>query len=144
GGIGKTQLALQVAWRIADSFADGVVFGGLATISDPAMVVPTINHALKIADQGGQDSLDLLCGALATKRMLLILDNFEQVIAATPQLVQLLAAAPRLTLLITSREALRIRDELVYAVPPLALPGLAADDPAASLESEAVQLFVRR
>jgi predicted ATPase/class 3 adenylate cyclase len=127
GGTGKTRLALQSAADLVDEFPGGVFFVELAPIADPGLVVPAIAQAVGINEAGGQS----LPGYLADRTLLLLLDNFEQVLGAAPAVAELIASAPGLALLATSREPLRISGEHVFPVPPL------ADD-------EAIELFVER
>ncbi|OLE34685.1 MAG: hypothetical protein AUG45_03795 [Ktedonobacter sp. 13_1_20CM_3_54_15] len=122
GGTGKTRLGLQVAAELCDLFPDGVYFVNLALINDPAFVVPAIAQTLGLRQVAGQFLLERLKGELQQKQLLLVLDNFEQIVSAAPQLVDLLAACPSLKLLVTSREVLRVRSEHEFAVPPLAVP----------------------
>ncbi len=122
GGVGKTRLGLQVATELVDDFADGVCFVPLAPISDPDLVVPTLARVLGLQEAGDQLLLDLLKASLQDKRLLVLLDNFEQVLAAVPWLADLLADCPQLTILVTSRAVLHIRGEHVFPVPSLALP----------------------
>jgi predicted ATPase/class 3 adenylate cyclase/DNA-binding CsgD family transcriptional regulator len=124
GGTGKTRLGLQVAAELSDLFPDRVYFVNLAPISDPEFVVPTIAQTLGLREGAGQSLLDRLQEELQQQQMLLMLDNFEQVVSAAPQLVDLLATCPKLKLLVTSREMLHVRAEHEFAVPPLALPDL--------------------
>jgi predicted ATPase/DNA-binding XRE family transcriptional regulator len=121
-GIGKTRLAQQVATELGKSFADGAVFIPLAAISDPDLAIAAIAQVLEIGELPGQTMLERLQAALRDKHMLLVLDNFEQVLKAALQLGELLAAAPRLNLLVTSRVALHLSGEQRFPVPPLALP----------------------
>lgn len=102
GGTGKTRLGLQVAAELGDLFPDGVYFVDLAPLSDPEFVVPTIAQTLGLREVAGQPLLERLKGELQQKQLLLLLDNFEQVVSAAPQLVDLLATCPRLKLLVTS------------------------------------------
>ncbi len=121
GGVGKTRLALASASEVQGSFSDGVCFVSLAPIQEPDLVLPTIVQVLGL--QGSTRSpLELLKATLRKQHLLLLLDNFEQVAAAAPLLIDLLAACSHLKLLVTSREVLRVRGERVFAVPPLALP----------------------
>ena len=122
GGTGKTRLALQVASELADVFVGGVFFVSLASISDPMLVLPTIGRALAIRDGVGQPALARLVEVLQQKQVLLLLDNFEQVVEAAPQVMELLTSCPQLKLLVTSREVLHVRSEREFAVQPLALP----------------------
>ena len=121
-GIGKTRLGRQVATQLRDAFADGVWLISLAPLRDPSLVLATITQTLGIAERTGVSLLERLTAYLRDRQMLLILDNFEHVLPAAPQLAALLAAAPQLQLLVTSRVALRLAGEQRYAVPALALP----------------------
>jgi predicted ATPase/class 3 adenylate cyclase len=145
GGTGKTRLALRVANEILEQFDDGVFFVPLASIRDARNVAPAIVHGLGLRDTGAKPALDALSEHLNPKKILLVLDNCEQVIEAAPDVGVLLAAAPMLKVLATSRERLRLSGEQSFAVPPLKVP--AADD-GIGLEQaskfEAVDLFVRR
>jgi predicted ATPase/DNA-binding XRE family transcriptional regulator len=144
-GTGKTRLALQVATYIATSFANGVVFVELAPITDPKLVVTSIAQALQIPETAGQSLMVTLQRSLRDKHLLLILDNFEQVVAAAPLLAELLATAPRLKMLLTSRVVVGIYGEHTFLVPPLALPDLRNLPPCDQvLQIEAVRLFVER
>jgi predicted ATPase/transcriptional regulator with XRE-family HTH domain len=150
GGVGKTRLALQAAAGLLDGFADGACFVALAPIGDPGLVFATAAQALGLDDPGGRPPLEAVAAHLRPRQLLLVLDNFEQVLGAGPALVELLAACPRLRVLATSRAALRVSGEHEYAVPPLALP--AAGGPAAPRggaaaavgRHDAVRLFVER
>jgi predicted ATPase/DNA-binding CsgD family transcriptional regulator len=124
GGVGKTRLGLEVVAELLNDYPDGVCFVPLATISDPELVVPTIAQALGIKEAGEQPVANLLQASLQDKRLLLLLDNFEQVTAAAPRLADLLADCPQLKILVTSRAVLHIRGEHEFPVPPLALPDL--------------------
>ena len=145
GGVGKTRLALQVAADLRPLYADGICFVPLAAISDPDLVIPTIAQTLGLLEMGDQSPADLLKTYLRDRALLLLLDNVEQVVAAAPHLASLLANSPRLTLLVTSRESLRIAGEQEFPVPPLALP-----NPARSLSTtelagyDAIALFLQR
>ncbi len=124
GGTGKTRLGVQVAAELTDSFASGVFFVNLAPVNDTALVVPTIAETLGMRAGAGQSPLERLREDLRQKQMLLLLDNFEQVVSAAGQVVDLLAACPRLKVLVTSREVLHVRAEHEFAVSPLPLPDL--------------------
>ena len=123
GGTGKTRLAIEAASTLVPEYKAGVFWVALASLRDPALVTETIAQTL-----GAQDGL---AEHIAEREILLLLDNLEQVIECAPELSQLLSACPNLTLLVTSRELLRIQGEVEYAVPPLAEP-------------EAVSLFCER
>jgi predicted ATPase len=114
GGTGKTRLALEAASSLVPEHKAGVFWVGLASLRDPALVSETIAQVL-----GAKDGL---ASHIAEREMLLLLDNLEQVIEAAPELSALLQSCPSLTLLVTSRELLRIQGEVEYAVPPLAEP----------------------
>jgi len=124
GGVGKTRLGLEVAADLLDDFPDGVCFVPLAPISDPDLVIPTIAKVLGIKEAGERPVADLLQAYVRDKHLLLLLDNFEQVLAAAPRLSNLLADCPQLKVLVTSRAVLHIRGEHEFPVPPLALPDL--------------------
>ena len=145
GGTGKTRLALQVASELGDVFVGGVFFVSLASINDPMLVMPTIARALGIRDSMGQPVFARLVEVLQQKRVLLLLDNFEQIVEAAPQLADLLSSCPQLKLLVTSREVLHVRSEHEFAVPPLALPDAAHLPKRAALaRTPAVALFLQR
>jgi predicted ATPase/transcriptional regulator with XRE-family HTH domain len=121
GGVGKTRLALHVAGDVARNFPDGAHFVPLAPITDPDLVAPTIARAVGLKGTEAPD-LEGLKRALRGSRMLLLLDNFEQVIAAAPRVADLLAWCPHVKALVTSREALDLRGERRMIVPPLQVP----------------------
>jgi predicted ATPase/class 3 adenylate cyclase len=145
GGTGKTRLALQVAADLSDLFPDGIYFVDLAPVSDPTLVIPIIAQALGLREEENLSPLQRLKGELRQKQILLLLDNFEQVIDAAAQVADLLVACPRLKMVVTSRSVLRIRAEREFAVPPLSLPETKqlADLPTLS-QYEAVALFIQR
>ncbi len=122
GGVGKTRLAIQVAADLASRFADGVPFVSLASLTDPHLVELTVARALGVSEADGQSIGERLLEYLRPRQLLLLLDNAEQLLSAAPLATRLLDAAPRLTLLVTTREPLRVRDERVVPVLPLALP----------------------
>jgi predicted ATPase len=146
GGIGKTRLAIQAATDQTDGFEDGVFFIDLATIRDSGSVLPAIARAIGLSDTGDEALLDELSGRLRAQHVLLLLDNFEQVTAAAPMAARLFHNCPRLKLLVTSREALHVSGEHLFAVPPLSLPGAARRPQSAEQlgRYEAIQLFVER
>ena len=123
GGSGKTRLALEAAASLVPEYKAGVFWVGLASLRDPGLVTQTIARTLGAKDGLGQH--------VGEREMLLLLDNLEQVIEASPELLGLLQECPNLTLLVTSRELLRVQGEVEYQVPPLA-------------EAEAVSLFCER
>jgi predicted ATPase/class 3 adenylate cyclase len=145
GGVGKTRLGLRVATDLLDDFASGVYFVPLAPISDPDLVVPTIAQALGIQEAGDRPLLEQLQEYLRDRHLLLLLDNFEQVLAAAPRLSDLLSGCPHLKILVTSRAVLHIRGEHEFPVPPLALPDCAHLPESEALSQYAsVALFLER
>jgi predicted ATPase/predicted Ser/Thr protein kinase len=117
GGTGKTRLAAEVAQELLGSFRDGAAFVSLAPVSDPALVVPAIADELGLAEAAAEQ--DPVHAYLRDKELLLVLDNFEQVVAATPVVAELLASSPGLKLLVTSQASLHLRGGRDYPVPPL-------------------------
>jgi predicted ATPase/class 3 adenylate cyclase len=146
GGIGKTRVALQTAAELIDGFKDGVYFVDLASIIDPEHFPTVIARTLGFRETSGRPLLEDLKAQLNEKKMLLLLDNFEQVTAAATQVADLLRDCPNLKLLVTSREALRVRGEYVFPVPPLALPKFDLKHPSIEqlTQYEAVRLFIER
>lgn len=146
GGIGKSRLAIEAARGLADRFADGVAFIDLAPVTDPALVPRAIAEAIGVRDVGGGGLDDTLRMALRDRRLLLLLDNFEQVVEAAPALRALLADVPSVSALVTSRILLRVSGEHGVEVGPLPLPD--PERAAASVEdagrNPAVALFVER
>jgi predicted ATPase/DNA-binding CsgD family transcriptional regulator len=138
GGVGKTRLGLQAAADVIDRFAHGVFYVALASLTEPAFVLPAIAQALDVQQREGQPLLASLKDYLHEKHLLLLLDNFEHVVTAAPLVHDLLASAPGLKVLTTSRERLRIYGEHEYSVPPLLTVSRQ------STPAEATQLFVDR
>src|SRR2546421_854816 len=124
GGVGKTRLSLQIATDLVDVFPDGVHVVPLAPISDADLVLPTIARVLGLGESADLPVIERLQDYLQDRHLLLVLDNFEQAITAAPLLAELLQSCPYLKVLVTSREALRIRGTYEFPVPPLALPDL--------------------
>lgn len=145
GGIGKTRLALRVVTELRGDFADGVCFVSLAALSDPALVVSTIAHSLGLKETDQRSLLDLVQIALRNKRVLILLDNFERLLPAAPQVADLLARCPQLKVQVTSRAVLHVQGEYEFPVSPLALPDL---EPLPAMEAlasfSAVALFLQR
>ena len=147
GGVGKTRLALRVLAdaREEDAFPDGAWFVELAPLNDPAFVMPAIAHGLGVRGQGDGVPLDTVRAHLRSRTLLLVLDNFEHLLNAAPEVVDLLAACSGLTVLVTSRVLLRVSGEHNVPVPPLALPDPAhLQTPEAVAAADAVRLFVDR
>jgi predicted ATPase/class 3 adenylate cyclase len=122
GGTGKTRLSLQVAANAADRYPDGVFFVPLETVREPSLVASRIASAIGLAESGARPADLVLREWLAGKQVLLVLDNFEQVVGAGPVIAELLRDAPGLSALITSRAALRVSGEQEYPVPGLPTP----------------------
>ncbi|HKP51143.1 MAG TPA: tetratricopeptide repeat protein [Chloroflexia bacterium] len=152
GGTGKTRLAVQVAANLIDYFQDGVYFVNLASTTDVDMVIIEIAEALDVREAANPDwpksknpLLESVKEHLRDKQMLLLLDNFEQVVEAAPILAELLSCAARLKILVTSRTLLNLRDEHDFPVPPLTLPNLKRLPSLNDLIGcDAVRLFVDR
>jgi predicted ATPase/class 3 adenylate cyclase/tetratricopeptide (TPR) repeat protein len=145
GGTGKTRLGLQVAAEISDLFPDGVYFVNLAPLSDPTLVVSTIAQTLDLKETGEQALLDLLKEYLRDKHILLLLDNFEQVVSAALQVVDLLATCAKLKVIVTSRAVLLVRGEHEFPVSSLTVPDPTHLPDLVTLSHyEAVELFVSR
>ena len=160
GGTGKTRFSLQLAANAMDDFAGGIYFVPCADVTDPRLVPSTIAHSLRIAESPGRPPLDAIADNLAGKKVLLVLDNLEQVVDAAPDLSTLLRSLPQLSMIATSRAVLRISGEQEYPLPGLASPPdlsrlspmeverLPEDqrrqDPDDLVRYEAVRLFVSR
>ncbi len=145
GGSGKTRLGLHVAAELSDYFADGIFFVNLAPISDAELVVPTVAQALSVKEIPTRSMVEQLQAFLQEKQLLLLLDNFEQVVSAACTLSDLLARCPHLKLLVTSRAVLHLAAEHEFAVPPLSLPDLNhLPDLVTLSQYEAVALFIAR
>jgi predicted ATPase/DNA-binding CsgD family transcriptional regulator len=150
GGIGKTRLALQVAANLLDHFVDGVYFVSLAPISEPDLVTAAIAQTLVVREAAGRPLPESLHDYLREKQLLLVLDNFEQVLPAASLVAELLAHCHRLKVLVTSRATLHLYGEHEFPVPPLALPDpkrittLEADLVTSLTQYAAVELFVQR
>ena len=135
GGQGKTRFALELASRAREErfadYSDGVFSCFLASLRDPSLVLGTICQTLSVREEAGRSALEALSSHLKGKKLLLLLDNLEHLLACAGELSELLSTCPELTLLVTSRELLRINGELPYALPPLA-------------DEESVSLFCER
>jgi predicted ATPase/class 3 adenylate cyclase len=143
GGTGKTRLSLQIAAASADEFPDGVYFVPLASIVDHQLVLPSIAHELGLPIAGQRSALETLVEHLGAKRVLFVLDNFEQVLAAAADVAELLRKAAGTKILTSSRAPLRAYGEQELPVPPLALPD-PTTPPDQLSHFEAVRLFIER
>jgi predicted ATPase/class 3 adenylate cyclase len=160
GGTGKTRLALQLAAAVADDSPDGTWFVALEPLRDPALVLPTVARTVGLTENPTQPALDALTAHIGDRRMLFVLDNFEQVVEAAGDIGQLLRACPAIRVVVTSRAVLRIAGEQEYVVAGLPappdtrrlsrvemgnLPAALRHPDAASLgQYEAVRLFIAR
>jgi predicted ATPase/class 3 adenylate cyclase len=145
GGTGKTRLALQAAADLLDEFPDGTFFAPLATLSEAELLLPATAETLGVSETGEQPLDESLKDYLSERRLLLLLDNFEQVLEAAPDVTELLAGAPGLKVLATSRAPLGLYGEKEYAVPPLSVPDVRHLPSLKSLSQyEAVRLFIER
>lgn len=144
GGVGKTSLALAVAAAVRDRFRDGVRVVPLQDVARPDGVITAVAAALGLREAGQRSLQAVVTAVVAPLQCLLVLDNFEHLLAAAPLLSELLANAPALTLLVTSRSVLPLSTEHAYPVGPLALPDLAAVSLEPLAHNAAVQLFTLR
>lgn len=145
GGTGKTRLALEAASQLVPSYRDGVWLVELAPLSDAALLADAIAQVLRIGVRGSAPVLEILKHSLASRHLLLLLDNFEHLPGAAPQVSELLAAAPQLSVLATSRERLHLYGEHEYPVRPLALPDPhSKESPERLLAYDSVNLFLQR
>ncbi len=149
-GVGKTRLVLQVASRLAqtaayDPFEDGVVFVALDQVSESEGVIAAIAQALNIQEEKSYPLVESVKTALKERSLLLILDNFEHVVAARKYLVELLTACPLLKIVVTSRSMLHVQAEHIFEVPPLTLPEAEhLSDVGALSQYASIELFVQR
>ena len=151
GGIGKTRLSLEVGAELLHSFREGVYFVPLASINDATLVIPAIAHTLGLQHRYAErqqplaEHMEYLKTFLREKQSLLLLDNFEQVVDAAPDIAELLVACPRLKILVTSRAALHLSGEHEFPLPPLALPDGTSPLPVHELtQYAAIALFLQR
>lgn len=144
GGTGKTRLSLQLAAESISDFSDGVFFVALGPIEDPDLVAPAILVALGLRESPHEPTASKLIEYLRDRHVLLILDNFEQVLPAAGLVGDLLKASTRLSIIVTSRATLHLYGESEFAVPPLTLPAVGDLDPASISQYEAVALFIQR
>ena len=145
GGVGKTRLAMTIAAELGDAFRDGIVLVDLAPLSEPSHVVPALAAALQLTAQGSIPLVEAVRRRLSARQLLLVLDNFEHLLAAAPLLSDLLQSAPDVQTLVTSRAVLRLHGEREYPVWPLPTPDQDAMlGPVELSDWAAIQLFVER
>jgi predicted ATPase/class 3 adenylate cyclase len=145
GGSGKSRLAIEAAGALVDTYADGVFFVGLAAIDDPRLIPSSIADAVGARSEGVRPVKETITDHLREREVLLVLDNFEQLIPGAPLVAELLDTSPRLRVLVTSREPLHLTGEQEFPVLPLGLPETVEGiDPDALDRSEAAVLFVQR
>jgi predicted ATPase/class 3 adenylate cyclase len=145
GGTGKTRLGIEVATRSLVDFKDGVFVVLLASVTDPDLVASSIAEALGVREQGMTPISTLLKDFIGPKKLLLLLDNFEQLVSAGGFVTEILAAAPGVKAVVTSRAALRVSGEQEYPVPPMTAPNPErVSSPEGLSGYEAVELFVQR
>jgi len=145
GGIGKTRLALAAAVQLQEAFPDGACFVALASVSDVEFIVPAIAEALRFSFHGQTTPKDQLLDHLQRKRLLLIVDNFEHLLASVDLFSAILHHAPEITILVTARERLNLQEEWVYTVEGLSIPAAAAMTAMLPIgEYSAVALFIQR
>ena len=144
-GVGKTRFALEIARTLARGFDDGVYFVPLASVTNPQLVDRAIAQSLRLVETRGRPVAESVKAFFRHREALLILDNFEQILRASPQVGELLGAAPDLTIVVTSRSPLQISGEQRFPLPPLGVPSIAEDlDPLVLAEYDAVRLFRAR
>jgi len=145
GGTGKTRLALQLAAEASDDFPDGVYFVALDSVRDASLVPSAVASTIGLA-VGGSDPLDTLATLLREKRVLIVLDNFEQIVDAAPDVARLLREAPDIKIIVTTRIVLRVSGEQEFPVPPLGMPPASSTELTAAEAGryEAVRLFAER
>ncbi len=145
GGIGKTRLCLQVAERLLDRFKDGVWFIPLAEATDSALVISKVAEVLGVREGGSQSLVEGVKGFLRDKNSLLLLDNFEQVVTASPLVSILLESSPQLKIIVTSRALLNLRGEFEFQVPTMDLPAPGQEHPSQLIaECESIKMFIER
>ncbi|MGA7672634.1 MAG: helix-turn-helix domain-containing protein, partial [Nitrolancea sp.] len=145
GGSGKTRLAIEVATRMAEHFADGVAFVPVTAIREPELLSPALALALAGGERSGQSSIQAVISRMRSQQTLILIDNFEQLLDAAPVVADLLAACPAIVMLVTSRAPLRLTGEQQYPVPPLELPAAIERASVETVASApAVELFVQR
>jgi non-specific serine/threonine protein kinase len=144
GGTGKTRFAIELFRRVGSEYPGGAAFVSLASVTAAAEVLPTVGIALDIAEAHGRSALDALCTVIGDGRVLLVLDNLEQVLDAAGDIAALVSRCPSLQVIATSRAPLKIGSESEFSLPPLELPAAAVTSLAALRECPSVALIVQR
>ncbi|MBI5836695.1 MAG: protein kinase [Candidatus Eisenbacteria bacterium] len=144
GGTGKTRFSIELFRRLAPAYAGGAAYVSLASVTAPAEVLPTVAVALDIAEAHGRSALDALCTVIGDRRMLLLLDNLEQVLGAAGDIATLVSRCPSLQVIATSRAPLKIGAESEFGLPPLELPATDATSPEELKGCPSVALLVQR
>jgi hypothetical protein len=145
GGSGKTRLSIAVAAAVVDDFPDGVYFVPLAPVRDPGLVPSTIAQSIGLQDARDRPLMDHLVSQLRERRLLIVLDNFEHLLAGAPVVTRLLQETSAVRILVSSRSSLRVSGEQECPVPPLAVPDESAYPAAAELTAyDSVRLFTER
>ena len=145
GGVGKSRILIELGWLLAPEFLDGVAFVALADVSEPAEFVPALAEALDVKEAEGRTLGEGIVALVGARKALLLLDNFEQIVEAAPEVARLVERCPELRIVTTSRTPLRIGSEHEYALAPLEIPPPSEEDSTESLaEYPSVVLFVDR
>jgi non-specific serine/threonine protein kinase len=144
GGTGKTRFSIELFRRMAPEYAGGAAFVSLASVTAAAEVLPTVGIALEIAEASGRSALDALYTVIGDRRVLLLLDNLEQVLDAAGDIAALVSRCPSLQVIATSRAPLKIGAESEFGLPPLELPAPDATSPDALKDCPSVTLFIQR
>ena len=145
GGVGKSRILIELGWLLAPQFLDGVAFVALADVTDPAELIPAVAEALDVKEAEGRTPGEGIVALIGSRKALLLLDNFEQIVEAAPELARWAERCPELRIVTTSRTPLRIASEREYALVPLEVPPPSGADSAESLLGyPAVALFVER
>jgi predicted ATPase/tRNA A-37 threonylcarbamoyl transferase component Bud32 len=144
GGTGKTRFSIELFRRLQDAYPDGAAFVSIASVTAAAEVMPTVAVALDIAEAHGRSALDAVATVIGNRRVLLLLDNLEQVLDAAGDIAALVSRCPAMQIVVTSRAPLKIAAETELALPPLALPAPDATSVEEIQQSPAVALFVQR
>lgn len=144
GGTGKTRFAIELFRRLHNDFAGGAAFVSLASVTEPAEVLPTISTTLDIAEAHGRSALDAIATVVGARQVLFVLDNLEQVVEAAGDIAALASRCPNLRIVATSRRPLKVGAEVEIALPPLDVPPVGATEADELMHFPSVALFVQR